>query len=1395
MVSSANGLEVLFGRGPAAVRGLAEVMTSDEERTELLLHTPVRDMDTSKETVPVTVTPLELATEQERKDKAVSFDLEFVRPYARVVSVSPGIIPHMSEYVLLLTVEKFKVVTDARDVSVLFGGIRMPVIDIVSSDVEITELRVLTPRLSARKEGYSCSVEHSERQTSTLSAGFVLQVQDTTMMIVGVHGSMGPSTGRTKLTVELAAAAQPAAIDDIVLAFGDGLSAMYAKAEEVLRGGNSTVITFFVPPYDGPSEEGRAEVRVRLSMRQENALSTHLIYTYLTPLRVQYAVLSGDGMSLSVRFDQPANVRPVPENVLREVVGSEGASGDGSDDCSEVFSKPTLALFGEGFRCFVMSSRHIYVLLGRGASLIPGSIGALNANLRASNPLASFEVEQIPFKILGLRGREHEPSGSLVGPSQIGPCQEATIELILMSLHPPAWTEWSVSTENRDLEGTSDMLVLQERMAMESGLSITLRPEDIPVLYTDFTFQIRVVTVFGKSAVFSHLLSRTGWPIPAVQLRSSLTFSTAEPMRVEVDARASTCLDVASSEEVDAKLHYSWSISDTTGTQALDYTGTSIIHPQDSAPPRGTVSRHVGVEVFAASDPISVAKASVGLLFRPAPLVAAISGGDRAVSVEETLVLSAHAPADRDRPEVELHYRWSCTSESNSACRRADGRLLDLQMGQVMVVPEYLLLPGKVYTFHLTLTSSDGRIAAAHTQISAWSGAVESLEVTLSQDAEPLKCGLDALNAGSKVIATSTIRSLHPSAAKWALQWPEQQQEDEQMTRDFYAQGMELAALQGQTGPVISVVNAGYLRLPTSYHLIAASASGRAWCAVHINAPPHGGACSAHAAYAGDVFREIAVRCSGFLDRDAPLSYAIGVLVRGQKIFFSPSYHANQTIAVFRGISSVLVKIDDSTGSSVEVVAEVRHGGTGGINPLFDNAVINKTLDTAITEDIVQRSIVNMVLYAQNQSAHNQTYSNVSALSPDQERLLRTLIHRMRSMVQAAPPSADLGIRVMQTLLAVSRLPIPLQGLRSITTEIVLLVLKPKSLPSRVLSETELQQCAAMISNTYSQQEACDLTSRERYRFAVAMQALGEILGKGALNNVAPRDPIIEVEEAQLIVGLRKVAPGALAGAELNFPIPDGTTVSLILPTQLPPELASDAVDVHMVQHRDLWACGSESGDEVLLSFPTSLSASAANSVAGDLEFGEEEVYVTLPFDASRLSAEEIERVYRREGVSCVTWQGNDADMQDAQPWSTRGCRIESVHIALDAAGREAFGLGSVVCACSHMSTYALSFREASVRFDEPTPQHGDLLYVTAGHLLHFPVRAVGTGVSHVNLTQLISRPESQSFKDASLSPAGASSLRQQQHVAGMQVVDGNVSWTPMQAGSYVLSLGLVAGL
>jgi hypothetical protein len=359
VVASAAQLSVQIGVGLDVVSGVAELLSSEPASTEILVMTLSERFNFSDFTslpstfsIPFTVTPLNSATEKDRNERQVKFDFQFIRPSAQVLSVSPSVIPQLSQQLLVLQVESFQIVSRAQDVTVLFGHVRTPITKLVSSDVELTIIQVQTDRLTSQDAVYTCSIEYGSGGSSTTSAGFVIQVQDTTFELLWVDPASGPSTGHTKMVVEFAGAVMPYSTDDVVIRFGDSSLSFLAQAIELNDDGITSRLTIFVPSYSGPSEDGRASMYVRIFVRQEPTVAVKFIYTYLTELRVESAVLSADGATFDVRLGQPANISPNPDQVLSQAVGIDGLGGsDGlgttlATGCAAIFLSSTIDMLG-----------------------------------------------------------------------------------------------------------------------------------------------------------------------------------------------------------------------------------------------------------------------------------------------------------------------------------------------------------------------------------------------------------------------------------------------------------------------------------------------------------------------------------------------------------------------------------------------------------------------------------------------------------------------------------------------------------------------------------------------------------------------------------------------------------------------------------------------------------------------------------------------------------------------------------------------------------------------------------------------------------------------------------------------------------------------------------------
>jgi hypothetical protein len=125
--------------------------------------------------------------------------------------------------------------------------------------------------------------------------------------------------------------------------------------------------------------------------------------------------------------------------------------------------------------------------------------------------------------------------------------------------------------------------------------------------------------------------------------------------------------------------------------------------------------------------------------------------------------LSAGASSDRDNPNLQVSFQWSCKNNIGTKSRRVDGSLLILESTRVSVIPANVIPYGNLYVFQVTVTSEDGRTATAQSRISVWSCPTDNITVALRQEAKSLMCGVDDVSVGVRTSMTATPREATPT--------------------------------------------------------------------------------------------------------------------------------------------------------------------------------------------------------------------------------------------------------------------------------------------------------------------------------------------------------------------------------------------------------------------------------------------------------------------------------------------------------------------------------------------------------------------------------------------------------------------------------------------------------
>jgi hypothetical protein len=194
----------------------------------------------------------------------------------------------------------------------------------------------------------------------------------------------------------------------------------------------------------------------------------------------------------------------------------------------------------------------------------------------------------------------------------------------------------------------------------------------------------------------------------------------------------------------------------------------------------------------------------------------------------------------------------------------------------------------------------------------------------------------------------------------------------------------------------------------------------------------------------------------------------------------------------------------------------------------------------------------------------------------------------------------------------------------------------------------------------------------------------------------------------------------------------------------------------------------------------------------------DEEILVTIPFDTSPLSASDQQSFLTGSTTQCLHWESSPTSSDPffpASPWSSTGCRVQSIQRALSDDGTFLSNKGTVTCACNHLTTFAVANGVQPVRFVAPTPLYGDVFQAESGHAINFTARAISDlsslvrisveGIQLINGTQAFKPPQVVNLLQGMCVGVDASGS------CTTWSSELSFSWTPAAAGDYTLYLAL----
>eukprot|EP00899_Mesostigma_viride_P022406 jgi/Mesvir1/334/Mv22741-RA.1 len=431
---------------------------------------------------------------------------------------------------------------------------------------------------------------------------------------------------------------------------------------------------------------------------------------------VSNAVFNNDGSAILITF--------------RDTTDMGGLASPGSIACSKLFDGPTLLSLGGGALCSFTDDKNIEILLGRAATVVPGSNLVM---LARSVAVARTPIPQLSMDV-ALPANPQKPVARIQAPRLVGLCDSVLINGRVSSGGGPRpmGFNWELP---RDLGVAERYLILT---VMRTHTPTLLFGRDELTVGTTYPFSLVVSSFLREySDPTTKAVTKSGAKLPRVTPVGTTDVVTrrAFPLKLQARGNSSTCHVEAGTNTTIA---YRWR---QVGTQPI----ASGFPAQSDRPvlyiPGGELSPFAGAYTFRITVTECVVEPAVPgvdecesmfedftVTVLAGDLVPVIEGGtQRMFPISQPLVLDGSSSWDPEFNPAGMAFNWTCERFAPSApavslpCgftppqtnATAGGMLTQ---AKVWTIPANVANPGR-HVFTLTVSDNIGRSSSTPVEI------------------------------------------------------------------------------------------------------------------------------------------------------------------------------------------------------------------------------------------------------------------------------------------------------------------------------------------------------------------------------------------------------------------------------------------------------------------------------------------------------------------------------------------------------------------------------------------------------------------------------------------------------------------------------------------------------
>lgn len=420
-----------------------------------------------------------------------------------------------------------------------------------------------------------------------------------------------------------------------------------------------------------------------------------------SPVSVK-AQFSDSGGHIYIDFDQQTNKANV--------------TGDFS--CDLLFATSTVAVLAANpsdSKCRFLSSTRLDAELGFGATILVNEDLVWKPSVLRRRPVCSSPQICYDYSF-GIEGKVRvkrpnnpvTPTAILKAPASIGPCDNAVLD-----------ASASYGSAGRQLQyffglmpGTKNDKEVRNFILAKVVKPYTLSSVEVPkhllMVGEVYQFVVKVSNFLDSSHSDMIAVKKVSESGPAVFVEGPNVANVRSSQSIKLRGSAELSACNVGSQDID----WMWSVTSTVPSSKLltlneqTKDTRNLYVPENSLVPG--YSYWFTLTGMMRSNASNVGTATVELNCIFAPVMARISGGDQAVSMNRDLTLDASGSIDFDGDKAvgNFNYKWSCQNEAGKECFDDPEGLL-LRDSATLEIAQGMLVPG-VYSFGVTVSKEPG---------------------------------------------------------------------------------------------------------------------------------------------------------------------------------------------------------------------------------------------------------------------------------------------------------------------------------------------------------------------------------------------------------------------------------------------------------------------------------------------------------------------------------------------------------------------------------------------------------------------------------------------------------------------------------------------------------------